>query len=505
MSPSASSWFSEEALPFTHSSGAKGDFLMPEIMGSGVALIDYDEDGDLDIFLLQGHPGGGSNRLLRNDRGQFTDATAAAGLTATNYGMGAATADFDRDGHQDLLITGFGGNRLYRNLGPKLGHSTFRDVTAESPAVALPNLWSTSASFFDYDRDGWPDLVILNYIDYRFATNKRCQAPTGETDYCTPRTYRSLASHLFHNDHGRFVDVTASSGLNRAAGPALGVVAFDANQDGYPDLFVANDSAANHLWINGRHGTFTEEALAHGLAYSENGLAKAGMGVALGDYDQDGDEDLLVLNLMREGATLFANSGHGDFSDVSTRTGIHALTYLFTGFGVGWLDVDRDGLLDLFLANGAVTRREEQRGQAAPFLERNLLLRQSAGRFEKVTATAFERLGIHRGAAFGDIDNDGDTDIVISVNNGQARLLRNTSPARNWVAVAAPVGSRVELKSPGLPRQVRYVRTDSSYLSASDPRVLFAVRERVESLVVEVQGRAAQTFVPPLNQLFRVP
>ena len=499
--PAGASWFADEELPFQHVSGAKGDFLMPEIMGSGVALIDYDEDGDLDIFLLQGHPDGGSNRLLRNDNGQFSDATAAAGLTATNYGMGAATADFDRDGHQDLLITGFGGNRLYRNQGD----GTFRDVTAGSPAVALPNRWSSSASFFDYDRDGWPDLVILNYIDYQFAANKRCQAPTGEIDYCTPRAYRSLASHLFHNERGHFVDVTKASGLDRAAGPALGVVAFDANQDGYPDLFVANDSAANHLWINGRNGTFTEEALVRGLAYSENGLAKAGMGVTLGDYDEDGDEDLLVLNLMREGATLFENGGKGDFTDVSARTGIHALSYLFTGFGVGWLDADRDGHLDLFLANGAVTRREEQRGNAKPFLERNLLLRKSGGRFEKVEVPAFERLGIHRGAAFGDLDNDGDTDIVINVNDGPARLLRNTSAARNWVSVAAPVGSRVELKSPGLPRQVRYVRTDASYLSASDPRVLFAVGERVESLLVEVPGRAAQTFAPPLNAVFRVP
>ncbi len=375
--PPAATWFADEELPFRHSSGAKGEFLMPEIMGSGVALIDFDEDGDLDVFLVQGHPSAGSNRMLRNDGGKFSDATTAAGLTATNYGMGAATADFDRDGHQDLLVTGFGGNRLFRNLG----QGTFRDVTAESPALVLADRWSTSASFFDYDRDGWPDLLILNYIDYQFAANKRCQAPTGETDYCTPRAYRSLASHLFHNERGRFVDVTKASGLDRAAGPALGVVAFDANQDGYLDLFVANDSAANHLWINGRNGTFTEEALARGLAYSENGLAKAGMGVALGDYDQDGDEDAVVLNLMREGATLFENTGKGDFSDVSARTGIHAQTFLFTGFGAGWLDADRDGHLDLFLANGAVTRREEQRGSGKPFLEQNLLLRQSGGRF----------------------------------------------------------------------------------------------------------------------------
>jgi enediyne biosynthesis protein E4 len=497
-------WFAETELPFTHVSGAKGDFYLPEIMGSGVALLDYDGDSDLDVFLLQGHPSGGSNQLLRNDHGIFANVTSAAGLQQSNYGMGAATADVDNDGDTDLLVTGFGGNRLYRNNGD----GTFADATEQSPALALPRLWSTSASFFDYDNDGWQDLVILNYVDYQFATNKRCQAPTGEIDYCTPRQYRSLPSHLFHNDRGRFTDVTVQSGFNQAAGPALGVVAFDANSDGYLDLFVANDSAANHLWMNRKDGTFAEEALQHGLAYGENGVAKAGMGVALGDYDNDGDEDLLVLNLMREGATLFVNSGGGDFTDVSTRTAIHSLTFLFTGFGAGWLDFDRDGHLDLFLANGAVTRREEQRGQPQPFAERNLLLRQASGRFENVADSALSRLGIYRAAAFGDIDNDGDTDIVINVNNGRARLLRNIAPPKNWLAVAAPIGSRVELKSTGLPIQVRYVRTDSSYMTASDSRLIFAVGNQIEALTIQAPGQPRQTFGPAevkLNSLFRVP
>ena len=496
-------WLTEVQLPFTHSSGAKGEFLLPEIMGSGVALLDYDGDGDLDIFLLQGHPSAGSNKLLRNDKGNFTDVTIAAGLEHSNYGMGVATADFDNDGHIDLLITGFGGNRLYRNHG----NGTFSDVTALSPGIALTNRWSTSASFFDYDNDGWQDLIVLNYVDYQFAINKRCQAPTGEIDYCTPRAYRSVSAHLFHNDKGRFTDVTAKAGIDKAVGPGLGVVAFDVNDDGYLDLFVANDSSANHLWINGRNGTFTEEALQRGVAYGENGLAKAGMGVALGDYDNDGDEDLLVLNLMREGATLFANSGRGDFMDVSTRTGIHALTFQFTGFGAGWLDVDRDGVLDLFLANGAVTRREDQRGKQQPFLERNLLLHQTGGHFESVAAPALELLAISRSAAFGDIDNDGDVDVVINVNNGPARILKNTAPTKNWLAVAAPQGSRVELKSEGLPTQLRYVRSDSSYLAASDSRVYFAVAKKIDALTIRVPGKPPRTFRPtevPLNALFRL-
>ncbi|MBI2687234.1 MAG: VCBS repeat-containing protein [Acidobacteria bacterium] len=412
---------------------------MTEIMGSGVALIDYDNDGDQDIFLLQGHPSAGSNVLLRNDKGTFTGVTKAAGLEHSNYGMGAATGDFDNDGRTDLLITAFNGNTLYRNNG----NGTFTNVTPA--ALVLPNLWSTSAAFFDYDNDGWQDLVILNYIDFQFANNKRCQAPTGEPDYCTPRAYRSLPSHLFHNEKGKFVDVTAKSGFDKASGPALGVVTLDANNDGFQDVFIANDSSANHLWINNRNGTFTEKALELGVAYSESGLAKAGMGVALGDYNNDGHEDLIVVNLMREGATLFANNGKGDFADVSARTGLHNLSFLFTGFGVGWLDIDCDGRLDIFIANGAVTRREEQRGQKEPFKERNLLLRQVNGRFESIPIGV---PAIHRAAAFGDIDNDGRVDIVVTVNNGQAFWYRNEGAKCNTLPA----------------------RTAYSYLSASEKR-----------------------------------
>lgn len=483
-------WFrdvaAETGIRFEHVTGASGHFYLPEIMGSGCALLDYDDDGDVDVFLIQGAPTGKGNRLFRNDlipsgKLSFVDVTQAAGLPQSGYGMGAATGDFDNDGRIDLLVTSFGRNALFRNEG----NGTFRDVTSASPDLALPGPWSTSASFFDYDLDGWQDLVILNYLDYSFAGNKQCYAPTGEPDYCTPRVYRALPSHLFHNEHGRFIDVSTRSGFDKAAAPGLGVAAVDANQDGWLDVFVANDSSANHLWINQKNGTFSERALQSGVAYGEEGLAKAGMGVAPGDYDNDGAPDLLVLNLVREGATLFHNNGQGDFTDVSLRTGIHALSVAFTGFGVGWFDFDRDGWSDLLMANGAVTMREEQRGQKYPFLERNLLLRNPGGgaRFQDVSAQAgpdFARLGVTRGAAFGDIDNDGDIDILLNVNSGQARLLRNDLPHRNWLAVELKgpglgLGRRVEVRASGLPVQNRWVRTDSSYLSASDPRVFFGL------------------------------
>jgi enediyne biosynthesis protein E4 len=467
----------EAGLAFTHKTGATGQFLMPEIMGAGAALFDFDDDGDLDALLLQSLPTE-NHRLYRNEGGgRFTDVTAGSGLRNGTYGMGAATGDFNNDGRVDLLLTAFGTNQLYRNAGG----GRFEEVTQESPGVRLAGRWSSSAAFFDYDRDGWQDLVILNYVDYAVAANKKCYAPTGELDYCTPRVYRPLPARLFHNNQGRFTEVPKA--FDKALGPGLGVVPLDANNDGWLDLFVANDSMANHLWLNQQNGTFLEKALESGVAFGEEGLAKAGMGVAPADYDDDGDEDLLVLNLMREGASLFRNNGPQGFADVSLATGVHAATFLYTGFGAGWLDADGDGRLDLFLANGAVTRREEQRGQAYPFAERNLLLRNNGGKFAAMPG--LEETGVSRGAAFGDIDNDGDIDILLNVNNGAARLLRNESPQRQWLVVAAKPHQCVKLATQGQPTQTRWVRTSGSYLSASDPRVFFTLRSPIESLTID--------------------
>ena len=524
-----SEWF-EDAAPasgihFVHHPYATGQFYMPEIMGSGCALLDYDGDGDLDVLVLDGAPfdtprAGRGSRLYRNEsipsgRLQFTDVTREAGLDYSGYGMGAATGDFDNDGRIDVLITGYGGNSLYRNTG----NGVFRNVTAESPDIALPGRWSTGAAFFDYDRDGWQDLIILNYLDYSTANNQRCNAATGEVTYCTPKVYPPTSAHLFHNEHGRFVDVTRQSGIDRALGRGLGVAAFDANGDGWPDVFVANDASANHLWINQRNGTFAERAIESGVAYGEEGVAKAGMGVAVGDYDNDGDEDLLVLNLMREGATLFENDGKGNFTDVSLKAGIHAITFPYTGFGTRWFDFDNDGWLDLFLAHGAVTLREEQRGQPYPFLERNLLLRNPGGRGRFIdesarAGSAFSQPGVSRGAAFGDIDNDGSMDILLTNNNGPARILRNRLPHRNWldVQVDGPglgIGARVSVKAAGLPELWRRVHTDASYLSASYPRVHFGLGDakRIESVTVHWPDGSKDTYMDvagKLNSVFHV-
>lgn len=511
----------ETGLIFQHENGATGEFYMPEIMGAGAAMLDFDNDGDLDIFLVQSK---GSSRLYRNELMpggalKFADVSAASGIDYDGYGMGAATGDIDNDGRVDLLVTGWGKTRLYRNLGD----GRFAPV----PAV-FPPTWSTSASFFDYDRDGRLDLIVLSYVDFSTAINKKCQAPTGEADYCTPRAYSPVSARLYHNettpkDEVRLVDVTAKSGIDRALGPGLGVVALDLNADGWPDLFIANDTAQNHLWINQRNGTFREAGIEAGVGYSEDGLAKAGMGVAAGDYDQDGSDDLFVLNLMREGATLLRNdgaapSGLPSFVDVSRASGIYQATFAFTGFGTGWIDYDNDGQLDLFLANGAVTLREEQRGKPRPFQEKNLMLRNDRGKFTDVSAksgSVFDLAEVSRGAAFGDLDNDGDIDIVVTNNQGPARLYRNDSPPTGWLSVRlegktanrSAIGARVTVFREDLRPLVRHVHSDTSYCSANDLRVHFGLGDKAGVDAIEVNwpdGRIERWIKPAVRTVLRL-
>jgi hypothetical protein len=493
---------------------------MTEIMGAGVAVLDFDNDGDLDILFVQSS---GESKLFRNEltpsgKLAFTDVTAQSGIVFDGYGMGAATADFNNDGFTDLLVTGYDARELYRNNG----NGTFTKVGLPQPGGRV---WSTSASFTDYDRDGWLDIVILSYVNFSEATNKSCQAATGEPDYCTPRAYSPVAARLYHNEGGdRFTDVTAKSGIDRALGPGLGVSAADFNDDGWPDLFVANDTAQNHLWINQRNGTFKELGLESGAAFSEDGLPKAGMGVAVGDADSDADEDLFVVNLMREGATLYRRDGLAEglpiFVDATRRSRLFAITHPFTGFGTEWFDFDNDGHLDLFIANGAVTLREEQRGEPVPFKERNLLIRNAGdGTFLDVTAQSgrvLQLAEVTRGAAFGDLDNDGDTDIVITNNNGPARLLLNHAQKAGWLDVVLEgngrvnrdgIGARVSLYRHGRPPLVRRIHTDSSYCSASDRRAHFGLGDGSVSGSIEVawpDGLVEHWDAPSANRVLHL-
>jgi len=508
----------EVGLKFNHFTGATGEFLMPEIMGAGVALFDYDNDGDLDVYLVQGTmldsaqdprrakfppppgwvPG---NRLFRNllsETGKlaFVDVTGKAGVGHIGYGMGVAVGDYDNDGFQDLYVTNFGHNILYHNNGD----GTFTDVTLQA-GVDDPR-WSTSAAWVDYDRDGRLDLFVANYLDFTVKGNKRCYASTGERDYCTPKMYQPVPARLFHNrGDGTFEDVTEAAGIGAAVGPGLGVVCADFNGDGWPDIYVANDGAAAHLWINQRNGTFKEKSLLSGTAYNAEGAPQAGMGVTAADFDNDGDEDILKSNLANEGCNLYVNDSRGNFYDASVELGLFRPTFPYTGFGTEWFDYDNDGWLDLFVANGAVNRIESLRGSPYPFNQKNQLFRNDGDgkRFRELTGgagPAFAVSGVSRGAAFGDINNDGAIDIVVANNNGPARLLLNQTHSLNynhWLLVRLQaaggnrfgIGAKIEVRQRGR-KLLRRAHTDSSYLSANDVRVHFGLGEdaKIEELIV---------------------
>ena len=508
--PPSGDWFidatSASGLDFVHDNGMTGHFYFPENMAPGVGLFDYDNDGDLDVYFPQGvrlgpgagavAPGGGQgDRLFRNDLTMqpdgsrtlhFTDVTVTAGIISRGYGMGVAAGDIDNDGWVDLYVTRFGPNQLFRNNG----NGTFTDITAQS-STGDPS-WSVSAAFFDYDRDGRLDLYVGNYLRYTIETDHACSSPGGVRDYCPPAAYPAAPDRLYHNEgHGRFRDVTSKSGLAGAYGPALGVTTADFDGDGWIDLYVANDGAENQLWINRRDGTFENRALLSGVALDVNGKAKASMGVDAGDADNDGDEDLFMTTLTAEGMNFFVNDGTGRFDDRSTASGLAPATLPYTGFGAAWIDADNDGLLDILSVNGTIIAIESQLRARDPFPRRQprrLYRNLGGGRFEDISDRAgsvFASVDAGRGAAFGDIDNDGDIDLVTGNAAGPARLLLNAVGQRaHWIGlrlVGMPVGAprvrdmpgaRVELVRDGLPTLVRRARADGSYASANDPRVL---------------------------------
>ena len=514
----------EVGLVFDHSAGASGQFYVPEVMGAGIGLLDYDRDGDLDVYLIQNHPlepgktppAGRTHKLFRNDLGnggalKFSDVTAASGLGGTSYGMGVATGDYDNDGDTDIYVTALGANTLYRNNGD----GTFSDVTAE--AGVNDDRWSTAATFVDYDRDGDLDLFVANYLDFSIAANKQCFDPAGTRDYCGPRSYRPVPDRLFRNEgQGRFTDVSERAGITKADGGGLGVSTGDYNGDGWLDLFVANDATPSQLWINRTDGTFVDEGPLAGVALNASGNPEGSMGVASGDYDRDGDEDLFITNIIGETFALYTNDGRAGFDDTRVAAGLAQPTAAFTGFGTDWIDYDNDGWLDLFMTNGAVNIVESLRGQAVPYRMRNLLFRNlGTGRFAETSkdgGPAFARAEVGRGAAFGDIDNDGDIDIVVTNNNGPARLLRNRIGAKaSWLQVRLDtggpnregLGSTIRVERAGAPPQVRRVRTDGSYLSAQDPVQHFGLGDYERPVTVRVDwlgGNSEQWQAPKARQ-----
>jgi hypothetical protein len=522
-------WFVDVAgssgLDFVHKSGRSGAFYMPEIMGSGAAFLDYDNDGDLDVYLIQGGrllpPGDASgrssepregplsDRLYRNDLAKdgslhFTDVTATSGIKARGYGMGVATGDVNGDGLVDLYLTSFGPNQLFLNQGD----GTFRDVTATSGAG--DSSWSSSASFFDYDRDGWLDLYVAHYVDFVFSKHKPCFMNSGVKDYCGPQSFKPLPHRLLHNrGDGSFEDVSERSRVGLFPGSGLGVSAADFDGDGWPDLYIANDQMENFLWLNGRDGRFKNVALEWGGALAADGRPEASMGVDAGDFDNDGDEDVLVTNLTGQKTTLYLNEGHGSFSDQSLQSGLGQHGQRTTGFGAAWFDYDDDGLLDALVVNGRVFASEAlvRAGDPFPYHERNQLLHNEGGRmFRDLTAEAGAALaqeGVYRGAAFGDVDNDGDTDVLITQIDGPAKLLVNrVSPRGHWLGVRLltgkrdALGARAVLRRDQGPALTRRARSDGSYCSASDPRVLFGLgpRDAVGALEVSWPDGRRESF-----------
>lgn len=532
----------EAGLDFVHDNGMAGAFYMPENIGAGGALLDYDGDGDLDLYLVQGGvigpgapgvPGGlgaaggrrgATDRLYRNDLAApggavvFTDVSREARLPPALYGMGAATGDYDNDGWTDLYVTAFGRNRLLRNRGD----GTFEDRTAA--AGADDPRWSVPAVFFDLDADGWLDLFVGNYLDFTFDTHRPCRSLTGAPDYCSPSAYGPVADRLLHNHgDGTFEDVSEASGIGALAGKALGAVAGDWDGDGRMDLYVANDGTPNHLWLNRSAGgavRFSEEALLAGCAVNAAGRSEASMGVDAGDWDGDGDDDLVMSHFTGETHTLFANLGGGLFEDVTAACGLGATTVEANGFGAVWLDVDNDGRLDLAVANGAVRAIEAQAraGEAYPYRQPNQLFHNRDGRLEEISAQggeAFTRSEVSRGLLAGDLDQDGDTDLVVTTSNGPARLLVNAiGQDRPWLGVRAvlPVaggrvrdaeGARVGLRLADGSRLWRRASSDGSYASARDPRALFGLAGRAAPEAVRIvwpDGSAEEWPAPPAGR-----
>ena len=492
-------------LDFVYFNGMSGEHYFHEIMGGGAALFDFDNDGDLDVYLVQGRmigpgltlddalfpPPPGTpltDRLYRNDLEpgagsaslRFTDVTRASRIEAAGYGMGVTTGDFDNDGWTDLYVTNFGSNQLLRNRGD----GTFEDVTAASGAD--DPRWSVAASFFDFDRDGWLDLYVGNYVDYSLADHKPCPLPSGVLTYCAPGAYRPAGDSLFRNrGDGAFEDVSTASGIGAEPGSGLGAVAADFNGDRWIDLYVANDLMWNRLWINRGDGTFADNALLAGVAVNREGQPEAGMGVDAGDFDGDGDPDIVVSHLEQETNTLYVNDGTGLFRDESASSGLGPPSLPFTAFGIGWVDYDNDSWLDVLALNGAVIGMDAliREGDPYPLRQTDQLFHNLGdGSFADVTAEAgavFESSEVSRGAAFGDIDNDGDLDVVAVNSNAPTRLLLNqVGQDRSWLGLRLvahnrdALGAQVLIHRPGAAPIWRHVHTDGSYASARDPRVL---------------------------------
>lgn len=504
----------KSGLKFELHNGATGEFHQPELMLGGVAVLDYNNDGCMDIFFTNGAAMPSLkktgpryfNRLFRNNcDGTFTDVTEKAGVAGEGYSMGVAVADYDNDGYADIYVTGVNQNILYHNRGD----GTFEDVTEKAHLSGIDprygKLWSIAAAWVDIDNDGWLDLVVSNYVQWDPKLEPKCgteQKPL----YCHPGAYHDTPNQLFRNNHdGTFTDITAPSGLGTQFGKGMGVAVADYDGDGLMDIFVANDSVPNFLFHNLGHGKFEEVGLLAGVALNDNGRPVAGMGVDFRDFDNEGRPSLLLTAMINDTYQLLRNTGKSPvFEDDTARSGLAAATRPLTGWGAGFYDFDNDGWKDIFTANAHFPALEETLGTAAA-LRNSVFQNKGGGRFGDASQSAgadFQSIGQYRGAAFGDFDNDGRVDVVVSNIDGPARVYRNVTPnAGHWLALKLVgthsnrdgIGAKVEVDLANARKLYNHCVTSVGYASSSEPLVRFGLGKEAVAELVEIRWPSGRT------------